>query len=603
MITAGAPIFKDSTFLGVTGCEISISGLQKFLMDSKLHKLNASINIYSPDGIVAAHTEKESWLGLNIFELDSSFKIIDAKFKTGKKTIFVEEDYLNLLIPIQFGKIDQQWKMHIQVPMAILTAQARKIMWTQIIIALFLSSISIIILIFFLSRVIKPIHTTTLLLDRIAKGDLPEIVKDKYVGEFNTMRDSLNRLIIDNKRIIEKTRLFSTGEMNVTFTKRSENDELIEAFNLMVETNREIVHTASLVANGDLTVTLKKRSENDELIQALSDMVSSVSKMIVQVTNSVENLSASSIQLNNTAQQVSTGASQQAASAEEVSASVEQISAGINQNAENSKQAEIIARKVAENISIVSKAAEGTKNTMKDIVEKIAQINEIAEKTDLLAINAAVEAARAGNSGKGFSVVANEVRKLAEYSTTVARQIEEASKAGYKQAVKSHDLLNQISPDIQKTSALVQEITAASLEQDSGINQVNTALQQLTNIVEANSSVSEQMASSSDELSGQAELLLETVSVFKTSISEKDNDEIAKLQKDILEKQLKVNELMTRMEEKNRKNKLHSGLKNQENSHKIITVQNKPTKDSVSDKGINIRLDNEKETDSYYENF
>jgi methyl-accepting chemotaxis protein len=152
---------------------------------------------------------------------------------------------------------------------------------------------------------------------------------------------------------------------------------------------------------------------------------------------------------------------------------------------------------------------------MKEIAEKINIIEEIARKTDLLALNAAVEAARAGEHGKGFAVVASEVRKLAERSQTAAAEISRLTADGVEVAEAAGDLLAKLVPDIRKTAELVQEISAASAEQNTGASQINKAIQQLVQVIQQNASASEEMASTAEELSGQAELLQSTVSFFK----------------------------------------------------------------------------------------
>ncbi len=543
MITAETPIYNNAEFVGVSGCEIAINWLQSSLMKSNLLKNGASVVFLSPTGIVAAHSENENRIGQNISKYDVRYKTILAEIKEGKSKTYVKNGKLHVHLPVQFGKIPDKWQLRIEVPMQIITQNARQMMWTQIVIALVFSVISILILIFFLRKTLKPIAKTTYFLERIAQGDLPDLITENYFGEFDLMKQNMNRLINDNKKIIQKTNEFSQGNLNVTFEKRSENDELMNALSLMVQTNKQIAQTAGEVANGNLMVSLEKRSQDDTLIKALSEMVNSMRLVIERITDSVKKLSVSSKQLNATAQQVSVGAAQQAASAEEVSSSVEEISAGINQNAENSKHAEWIAQKVANGVSIITKAVKETHQVMQEIVTKIAFINDIAAKTDLLAINAAIEASRAGTFGKGFSVVAGEIRKLAEHSALVALEIESISNKSLKQAELSDKLLEELTPDIKKTSSLVQEISAASLEQDSATALVNLALQQLSSIIQQNSAVSEQMASSSEELAAQAKLLLQTVSTFKTSITQSNENEIFTLQLSIQKMQEKLNSL------------------------------------------------------------
>ncbi|WP_224997826.1 methyl-accepting chemotaxis protein [Cesiribacter sp. SM1] len=271
------------------------------------------------------------------------------------------------------------------------------------------------------------------------------------------------------------------------------------------------------ISEGNLTVTVNNHS-NDEvgtLLQGMSRMVTKLKEVLSSVSMASGNIAMASSQMSSTSQQMAQGSQEQAASAEEISSSMEQMAANIGQNTDNAQQTEKIALKAAEDMNEGSKAVHQTVDSMKKIADKITIIEEISRQTNLLALNAAVEAARAGEHGKGFAVVAAEVRKLAERSQKAASEINELSGSSVSIADQSVKLLETIVPNIQHTARLVQEISAASIEQNSGAEQVNKAIQQLTQVVQQNASASEEMASSSEELASQAEQLKETISFFK----------------------------------------------------------------------------------------
>ena len=275
---------------------------------------------------------------------------------------------------------------------------------------------------------------------------------------------------------------------------------------------------AKQVAEGDLLaeVDVEQQDEIGMLAKALKQMVEKLRIIVEDVMGGADSILSAGMQMSSTSQELSQGASEQASSAEEVSSSMEEMVSNIEQNAENARQTEKISMSSSEGMKRVQQASEESLTSIKNIAEKIAIVNDIAFQTNILALNAAVEAARAGEHGKGFAVVAAEVRKLAERSKIAAGEIELMSKTSVNATTESAELINKMLPEIDKTARLVQEITAASLEQNSGADQINNALQQLNQIIQQNAAASEEMATSSEELSAQAEQLKQTVSFFKT---------------------------------------------------------------------------------------
>ena len=295
---------------------------------------------------------------------------------------------------------------------------------------------------------------------------------------------------------------------------RDEVGTLLRSMRKMSGATRVATRLAKDVAEGHLDIAIRKRSEADELMAALALMTDRLKNVVQGVKSASINISSGSRTMNDSAQVLSSGAAQQAAAAEEAASSIEEMTANIRQNADNSLQTEKIAIKAAEDAQQGGRAVEQTVLAMKEIAEKITIIEEIARQTNLLALNAAIEAARAGEHGKGFAVVAAEVRKLAERSQLAAGEINDLSTSSVAVAEQAGQYLNDIVPDIQKTADLIQEISAASKEQDAGADQIGRSIQQLDVVIQQNASAAEEFASTAEQLASQAAGLEKMIDFF-----------------------------------------------------------------------------------------
>ncbi|RQW05921.1 MAG: HAMP domain-containing protein [Calditrichaeota bacterium] len=274
------------------------------------------------------------------------------------------------------------------------------------------------------------------------------------------------------------------------------------------------------IASGDLTDNVdadfgKLRDEIGTLLKSVGTMDENLKDIVTRIVESSDIIAGSSSQLSSASSQLSQGATEQAASIEEISASIEQMNSNVANNADNARQTEKIAQKAAKDAEDSGIAVSRATKSLKEITEKISIISEIARQTNLLALNAAIEAARAGDLGKGFAVVALEVRKLAERSQVAASEIMEISAETESAADNASVMLDRLVPDIQKTAELVQEISAATSEQASGIEQVTNAINQMDSVVQQNAAASEEVAATAQTLVSQAGEQKETVSFFR----------------------------------------------------------------------------------------
>ena len=281
---------------------------------------------------------------------------------------------------------------------------------------------------------------------------------------------------------------------------------------------------AEAIGRGDLTVSVDATSNDEigQLSRTLQSMVENLKKTVVTIERNANELVASGVSLNDSSQKLSKGASEQAASAEEVSTAIEEMVANIDQNTENAVATEKLTSSTVENVNLSSQYSGEAAEAMKTIAEKITIISDIAFQTNILALNAAVEAVRAGEQGRGFSVVAAEVRKLAERSKQAANEIVTLVNKGLKVTQMAGEKAKALVPDIEKTTVLIKEISAASLEQKTGAEQINMAMQNLNVITQEN-------ASSSDELTNSAVLLSSLASSLKQAVGQfKLDDQSAK---------------------------------------------------------------------------
>jgi methyl-accepting chemotaxis protein len=338
-----------------------------------------------------------------------------------------------------------------------------------------------------LDAVIGPLNVAARYVDLISKGDVPSQITDTYNGDFNNIKNNLN---------------------------------------VLVTSMNDITAAAEEISKGNLTVSIRERSPQDKLMQALAAMVDGLTRTVSEIRSIAGEVAGASQSISSASIQVSKGASSQAAAAEEASSSMEQMVSNIKQNADNAQQTDKIANKSGQDGQESGKSVLEAVAAMKEIASKISIIEEIARQTNLLALNAAIEAARAGEHGKGFAVVAAEVRKLAERSQRAAGEINQLSGTTVKASETAGEMLGKLVPDIQRTAELVQEIAAASKEQDTGAEQINKALQQLEQVIQQNASAAEEMASTTEELTGQSDQLISALSFFRTG----DDGRLAVLQ-------------------------------------------------------------------------
>lgn len=277
------------------------------------------------------------------------------------------------------------------------------------------------------------------------------------------------------------------------------------------------VEFAKSISAGNLNAQLaiEQNDEIGDLAESLSIMAARLTKIISEVIQSSDTIADSSLDMLNSSVKLADGANNQAASSEEISTSMEQVLSRIQQNTRNAQETEKIALQAAKGIQVGNESTKALIQSMNNIAQKISIVGEIAKQTNLLAINAAIEASRYGIQGKGFAVVAAEIKKLAERSQLAAKEINELSNHGLFQAKETGNILLEIIPDIEHTAVLVKQIVESSLEQKMSSEEINAGIQQLNRITQQNAGASFELSVNSKNISKQAENLKNLIAYFK----------------------------------------------------------------------------------------
>ncbi len=279
---------------------------------------------------------------------------------------------------------------------------------------------------------------------------------------------------------------------------------------------RQGMWLAEAVSKGDLSATLSLRRDDEigKIIEAMSKMSQRLRTIMSGIQDTTSSVTAGSQEVSSSSEALSQSVTEQAAVVEEVSASMEEFSANLKQTTAAAKQTQDIALHNAKDAeqggTIIGKAV----TSMHEIAERITIVEEIARQTNLLALNAAIEAARAGEAGKGFAVVAAEVRRLAERSSIAAGEISTLSTDCVSIAEEARKLFERMIPEIQKTASMIQEVNAASDEQNMGVENIGEAMGQLESSVQANASSVEELSSTAAALAQQAEDLQQAMEFF-----------------------------------------------------------------------------------------
>ena len=568
--TLAVPVFDaNRNVCAVTGIDLPLNQLQNLSYELGNYK-TASVYVFSPTGILVAAPDT-ALLGTSFADLglENTDKLL-AKIAAG------EEDYFSfnspatgkamqmIVLPVKVGHTTTPWAIAVTVEKAEIFSDSRTInLLVAGIFALLVLVTTLMVYFTVRNLVTKPVNATVALAHSLAVGELDAEVNITTTNEIGTLARVLDTNVREAFKNIEEARRvsqkqadyqsrqvdkllvdlerLSAGELmcSVTVDEPDEDTaELYAIFSRIAENLRtgifsikgyikEISSVLSSVADNDLNVeiTSEFRGDFETLKTSINNIVDNLNEMMLNINLAADQVASGTHQVSAGSQSISQGSTLQASALDELTAAIMEIAGQTRQNAISAGNANDLSSAAEKEARAGKAEMDKLKSAMKDISEAsvaiskiIKVIDEIAFQTNILSLNAAVEAARAGVHGRGFSVVADEVRNLAsksaaaaqETSTLIANSLKKAE-AGTKIAGTTAKELDEILSGVEKTASLVAEIAAASNDQATALAQISQGISSLSSVVQNNSATAEQAAATSEELSGQADLLKQMV--------------------------------------------------------------------------------------------